>query len=94
VHLADYCDFVANELFEKHSLSALVVCISMGRELSFQYEDWPCSITWLNGELILYNGVTEERQVFEDMTTLVIHGKLGEGYFLEEWDKVKMEFLY
>jgi len=31
-------------------------------------------------------GVVEEQQVFEDMATFVIQEKLGEGYFLEEWD--------
>ena len=94
MHLADYCDFVANELVEKHSLSALVVCISMGGELNFCYENMQWSITWLESKLKLENAVTGEKQLFEDMTTLVTEGKLGKGYFLENWDKVTIEFLF
>lgn len=85
-----YLDKISNELFEKHSLAALVICIEAGRELDFNYKNILYGITWIKGneKVILIDTKSNETQEFKNIIDLVINGIIDNKRFIDIWEDV------
>ncbi|MDD2496103.1 MAG: hypothetical protein PHE29_13030 [Tissierellia bacterium] len=89
-----YLDKISNELFEKHSLAALVILIDAGDELDIYYNNILYGITWLNGILQLSSTKIEEIQTFKNTTDLVINGTIENRPFIDIWDEIVLNDLF
>ena len=90
---AKYHDKIADELFDKYSLAALVILINIGDELEFHYKDIPYSITWLNNKVFLSSPKVELGQTYENITELIINGTIDGKKFIDVWDELVLDFL-
>ena len=91
---AEYCKKIADELFDKHSLAALVILINIGDELEFHYKDIPYSITWLNNKVFLSSPKVELGQTYDKITELIIHGTIDGKKIIDVWDELVLKLLY
>ena len=91
----EYLDKISNELFEKHSLAALVICIQAGDELDFHYNGDSCGISWTKGneKVILTTNKNNNVQEFDNVLDLVILGNIEGKRFMDEWDDIVLDFM-
>ena len=89
-----YLDKITEELFEKHSLAALVILIDAGDELNIYYNNIPYGITWLNGILQLSSTKIEVVQTFKNTTDLVINGTIENIPFIDIWNKLILGHMF
>ncbi|MDQ0360619.1 hypothetical protein [Breznakia pachnodae] len=83
---------LTTELLQNHSIAALMQLIEMGREIELRYNDEVISITRLNDKLILADN--DNSLYFDDVWSLVIKGEVGEGYFVNYWNKMSVKVLF
>lgn len=91
---AKYYDIIAEELFNKHSLAALVILITSGRELDFRFKGELYSITWIGNSVKLENAKSGEKQIFSDVIDIPTKGTINNFNFMEVWDEVELGYLY
>ena len=91
---AKLLDKISNELFNKHSLAALILTIKVGDELDFHYGDEAYSITWLKEELLLSSPEIEGVQKFKNCEELIINGIIDGKKFIDVWDKIILDYLF
>lgn len=89
-----YYKRLSNELFEKHSLAALIILLNIGFELEFCYKDIPYSITQLDDALFLSSPKINETQTFGKMEQLVIKATIDNQEFIEIWDEIVLTNLF
>ena len=87
-----YLDKISNELFDKHSLAALVICIEAGSELDFNYKNILYGISWTKGnkQVILINTQSNEIQEFKNTNDLVLNGIIDNKNFIDVWDEIAL----
>ena len=88
-----YLDKISDELFNKHSLEALVILIDSGDELDFHYKNISYGINWYQNRLELSSSKSEKVQTFKNTTDLIINGIIDEKRFMDIWDEIVLDFL-
>lgn len=89
-----YYERLDKELFEDHSIAALIILLNIGFELEFYYKEIPYSITKLNGNLFLSSPEKEETQSFNEMDMLVTNAIIDGQIFIEIWDEIILKDLF
>lgn len=89
-----YYDKVGNELFDKHSLAALIILISIGDELDFHYKNISYGISWLNEKVLLSSPEEEKDQKFDNIKDLILYSTIGGNPFIDAWDDLILDFLW
>ena len=85
-------DLLTNELLKKHSISALMQLLDMGREIELTYNNHVVSITHSNGKLLLV--YKEKTQYFDNIWSVVIKGEIDEEYFVNYWNRMNIKGLF
>lgn len=86
-------DKMENELYNSHSLAALIVLINMGRELDFEYNEYSGSITHTKDDK--YQLADNTRfELFDSVEELIVGGKIYGKEFLTIWNDIKLGYLY
>jgi len=86
-------DMIRNELWEKHSISALLYLLNGGRELEFVFSKRTGSITWIEKKIYLY--VEEmDNQIFDTPWDMISKGKIDGKSFFELWNEIEIKVLF
>ncbi|MEG0325802.1 MAG: hypothetical protein RR618_04670 [Cellulosilyticaceae bacterium] len=87
-------DLIVNELFDKHSLSALVYAINAGRELEFIYNGIEYFLSKSGSKKVVSIWTGEVEQSFESMESLIFNATLDGEKFIKVWDNLKLICLF
>lgn len=87
-------DLIVDELFDKHSIAALIYTINVGRELEFTYKDTECFLAKSNSKRVVSLWVGKEEQAFESIELLISNATLGGEVFIKVWSEVKLICLF
>jgi len=86
-------DMIRDELWEKHSISALLFLLDGGRELNFLYKEKPYGIFRDNKKWFL-SGENINEQQFDDAWSLLNNGVIEEKYIFELWNHIEIQILF
>ena len=86
-------DSICAELWEKHSLSALLFLLNTGRELNFIYEGKQCGIFRHEKRWIL-SGEPVGNQEFDTALELISYSNFNGKEFFEVWDNIELKVLF
>lgn len=64
-------DNITNELFQHHSLAALIYLINAGRELEFSYNDVKCFISKSGSTRTVSLWISEDEQAYDNIEDLI-----------------------
>lgn len=94
--MVDYTkmDQMEQELFEKHSLTALVYLIECGRELEFEVHGHTCFLSKYETSQNFSLWVDQKEQSFSSMAALLKRGQVHNAGFVSVWEKSKIITLF
>ena len=86
-------DMIREELWDKHSISALLFLFDGGRELNFLYKNHPFGIFRHEKKWIL-SGETIDDQEFVTPWDLISKGQIDGEKFFAIWNEIEIKVLF
>jgi len=87
-------DNLANELFQYHSLAALLYLINAGRELEFSYKEIKCFISKNGSAKTVSLWISEDEQAFDSIESLIENAVFCNQQFMHIFHDITLETLF
>lgn len=87
-------DNLTNELFQYHSLAALIYLINIGRELEFSYKDIKCFISKSGSTKTVSLWISEDEQAFDSIEALIENAVICNQVLIRIFHNTTLETLF